>query len=90
MMCMHNNPHRIKVEVEDVGACPSPACKITGKVTTNDLLADAANLKALSETATMASVLAAAVAKEVLVGVAAKQSCIQEGGRYARVCPADH
>ena len=74
MMCMHNNPHRIKVEVEDVEACPSLACKITGEVTTNDLLADTASLKALAEAAAMASVAAAALAKEVLVEVAAKLS----------------
>jgi hypothetical protein len=71
---MHNNPHCIKVEVEDVDACPSLACKIAGEVTTNDLLADAASLKALAEAATMASAAAAAVAKEVLVEVAAKPS----------------
>ena len=31
IMCMHDNPLRIKVEVEDAGASPSPAPpKITG------------------------------------------------------------
>ena len=74
MMCMHNNPHCIKVEVEDVEACPSLACKITGEVTTNDLLADTASLKALAEAAAMASAAAAALAKEVSVEVAAKLS----------------
>ena len=74
MMCMHDNPHRVKVKVEDVDACPSPAHKITGEVTINDLLADAASLKALSEAATMASAAAAAVVKEVSVEVAAKPS----------------
>ena len=72
MMCMHNNPHRIKVKVVGIDACPSPAHKITGTVTTDDLMADTANLKALAEAATMASAAAVAVAKEVSVEVAAK------------------
>ena len=76
MMCMHNNPHRIKVEVEDVDACPSPACKITREVTTNDLLAYTVSLKGLAEATTMASAAAAAVAKEVSVEVAAKPSAM--------------
>ncbi len=90
MMCMHDNPHRIKVEVEDVDACPSPARKITGEVTTNDLLADAASLKALAVASTMASVADVAVAKEVLVEVAAKLSATTTASalhpRRGKVC----
>ena len=74
MMCMHDNPHCIKVEVEDIDACPSPARKITGEVTINDLQADAANLKALAEAATMASAAATVVAKEMSVDIAARPS----------------
>ena len=73
MMCMHDNPHRIKVEVKDIDACSSPACKITKTVTTEDLMADASNLKAFAAATTMASV-ATVVAKAVTVEVAAKPS----------------
>jgi hypothetical protein len=74
MMCMHDNPHCIKVEVEDIDACLSPAHKTIGEVAPNDLLADAASLEALVEAAKMSSAAAAAVAKEVSVEVAAKPS----------------
>jgi len=47
---MHDNPLRIKVEVEDAGASPSPAPKITGTdVETKDLMSDVASLKAFAE-----------------------------------------
>ncbi len=48
IMCMHDDPPHIKVEVKDVGASPpSPARKITGTVTRGDLMADMANLEAI-------------------------------------------
>jgi hypothetical protein len=38
---MHDNPLRIKVEVEDAGVSPSPAPKITGTdVKTKDLMSE--------------------------------------------------
>ena len=53
IMCMHDNPLRIKVEVEDAGASPSPAPKITGTdVETKDLMSDVASLKAFAEAIT--------------------------------------
>ncbi len=73
MMCMHGEPHHIKVEVEDIDACPSPARKITGTVTMEDLMADAANLKASAKATTMAPV-SGMVAKAVTVEVTAKPS----------------
>ena len=49
IMCMHDDPPRIKVEVEDVDASPpSRACKITGTVTMWDLMADVGNLNSLT------------------------------------------
>ena len=46
-MCMHDDPPRIKVEVEDAGASPSPAPKITRMaVKTKVLMSDVVSLKA--------------------------------------------
>ena len=46
IMCMHGNPFRIKVEVEDAGASPSPTPKITGKdVKTKALMSDVASFE---------------------------------------------
>ena len=50
IVCMHDNPLCIKVEVEDASASPSPAPKITGTdMETKDLMSDAASLKAFAE-----------------------------------------
>jgi len=50
---MHDNPLRIKAEVEDAGASPSPAPKITGTdMETKDLMSDVASLKAFAEAIT--------------------------------------
>jgi len=61
---MHDNPLHIKVEVEDAGASPSPAPKITGTdMETKDLMSDVASLKAFAEAimeSSAAVVLAAA------------------------------
>ena len=62
----------MKVEVKDIDTSPpSPACKITGTVTTGDLMADMVNLKACAEAVMMASSAAAAVMEAVRVNVAA-------------------
>ncbi len=60
-----------------------PAGKITETVTTDNLMANAANLKALAEAATMASAVATVVAKEVLVEV--KQGQVQLHPRRGKV-----
>jgi hypothetical protein len=53
---MHGNPLRIKVEVEDAGASPSPAPKITGTaVNTQALMSDVASLTAFVEAITVES-----------------------------------
>ena len=53
IMCMHDNPLRIKVEVEDASASPSLAPKITGTdVKMKDLMSDVASMKALAEAVT--------------------------------------
>jgi len=53
IVCMHDNPLHIKVEVEDAGASPSPAPKITGTdMETKDLMSDVASLKAFAEAIT--------------------------------------
>jgi hypothetical protein len=50
---MHDNPLRIKVEVEDASASPSLAPKITGTdVKMKDLMSDVASMKALAEAVT--------------------------------------
>ena len=65
-MCMHDNPLRIKVEVEDAGASPSPAPKITGTdVKMKDLMLDVASMKAFAVAITeSAAAVASAVAEE--------------------------
>jgi hypothetical protein len=73
IMCMHDNPLRIKVEVEDAGASPSPALKITGTdVNMKDLMSDVASMKTFAE-AIMESVAAeaSAVAEEESAAAAA-------------------
>ena len=67
IVCMRDNPLRIMVKVEDAGASPSPAPKITGTdVETKDLMADAASLKAFAEAIreSAAAVAAAAVSSQ--------------------------
>ena len=72
-MCMHDNPLRIKVEVEDAGASPSPAPMITGmNVETKDLMLDVGSLKAFAEAITVESATAvASVAAEESAAAAA-------------------
>ena len=68
IMCMHDNPLRIKVEVEDAGASPSPALKITRTdVKMKDLMSNVASLKAFAEGITE-SAAAAAVTTMGMVG----------------------
>ena len=31
VMCMHDNPHRIKVEAEDIDMCPSQLARLLGQ-----------------------------------------------------------
>jgi len=69
---MHDNPLRIKVKVEDAGASPSPAPKITGTdVETKDLMSDAASLKAFAEAIRESAVAVASAAAEESAAAAA-------------------
>ena len=62
IMCMHDNPLRIKVENEDSSASPSPAPKITGTaVKTEALMSDVASLKAFAEAITVESAAVASL-----------------------------
>ena len=83
IMCMHDNPLRIKVEVEDAGASPSPAPKITGTdVKMKDLMSDVASMKAFAEAITTesAAAVASAVAEEPAVAAAAATMMGMAGG----------
>ena len=61
IMRMHDNPPRIKAEVGDARASPSPAPKTTEMmVTTKALMLDVASLKAFVEAVMMESAMAAA------------------------------
>ena len=72
IMCMHDNPLRIKVENEDSSASPSPAPKITGTaVKTEALMSDVASLKAFAEAITVESAAVASAAVESAVAAAA-------------------
>jgi hypothetical protein len=80
---MHDNPLRIKVEVEDASASPSLAPKITGTdVKMKDLMLDVASMKALAEAVTEES--AAAV---TMMGMAGGGVTIQ-GSRVRRITPS--
>ena len=69
---MHDNPLRIKVEVEDAGASPSPAPKITGTdVETKDLMSDVASLKAFAEAITESTAAVALATAEDSAAAAA-------------------
>ena len=77
-MCMHDNPLRVKVEVEGADASPSPdPPKITGTaVKTKALMSDVAGLKAFSEaiaeeSAAVAAAVEAAVVEESAEAAAA-------------------
>ena len=98
IMCMHDNPLRIKVEVEDAGASPSPAPKITGTdVKMKDLMSDVASMKAFAEaiTESSAAAVASAVAEEsaaaaaavTMMGMAGGGVTIQ-GSRVRRITPS--
>ena len=94
IMCMHDNPLRIKVEVEDAGASPSPAPKITGTdVETKDLMSDVASLKAFAE-AIMESAAAevSAAAEESAAAAAAVTMMGMAGGgdNSGRPCAKNH
>jgi hypothetical protein len=83
ILCMHDNPLRIKVEVEDAGASPSPAPKITGTdVETKDLMSDVASLKAFAEaiTESSAAAVASAAAEESAAAAAAVTMMGMVGG----------
>ena len=82
IMCMHDNPLRIKVEVEDAGASPSPAPKITGTVVKmKDLMSDVASMKAFAEAITESTAaVALAVAEESAVAAAAVTMMGMAGG----------
>jgi hypothetical protein len=79
---MHDNPLRIKVEVEDAGASPSPAPKITGTVVKmKDLMSDVASMKAFAEAITESTAaVASAVAEESAVAAAAVTMMGMAGG----------
>ena len=78
---MHGNPLHIKVEVEDAGASPSPAPKITGTaVKTQALMSDVASLKAFAEAITVESAAVAAAAAESAVAAAAATMMGMVGG----------
>jgi len=82
-MCMHDNPLRIKVEVEDAGASPSPAPKIIGTdVDTKDLMSYVASLKAFAEaiTESAAAVASAAVEESAAAAAAVTIMGMVEGG----------
>jgi hypothetical protein len=81
-MCMHDNPLRIKVEVEDAGASPSPALKITGTdVKMKDLMSNVASLKAFAEGITeSAAAVTLAVAEESAAAAAAVTTMGMVGG----------
>ena len=95
-MCMHDNPLRIKVEVEDAGASPSPAQKIIRTdVKVKDLMSDLASLKAFAEAITES---AAAVASAVMEESAAAAAAVTmmgmvgggvtiQGSRVRRISP---
>ena len=79
-MCMHDNPLRIKVEVEDTGVSPSPP-KITGTaVKTKALMSDVGSLKAFAEAITVDSAAVAAAAEESAVAAAAATMMGMVGG----------
>ncbi len=78
IMCMHDNPLRVKVDVEDANASPSPAPpKITGAaVKTKALMSDVVSLKAFSEaiaeeSAAVAAAVEAAASEESAEAAAA-------------------
>jgi hypothetical protein len=79
---MHDNPLRIKVEVEDAGASPSPSLKITGTdVKMKDLMSNMASMKAFAEAITESAVAAAsAVAEESTAAAAAVTMIGMAGG----------
>ena len=96
IMCMHDNPLRIKVEVEDAGASPSPAQKIIRTdVKMKDLMSDLASLKAFAEAITES---AAAVASAVMEESAAAAAAVTmmgmvggvtiQGSRVRRITPS--
>ena len=81
IMCMHGNPLHIKVEVEDAGASPSPAPKITGTaVNTQALMSDVASLTAFVEAIMVESAAVAAAAAESAVAAAAATMMGMVGG----------
>ena len=83
IVCMHDNPLRIKVEVEDASASPTPAPKITGMdVETKDLMSDVASLKAFAEaiTESAAAVASAAVEESAAAAAAVTIMGMVEGG----------
>jgi hypothetical protein len=94
---MHDNPLHIKVEVEDAGASPSPALKITGTdVKMKDLMSDVASMKAFAEAITeSAAAVASAVVEEsaaaaaavTMMGMAGGGVTIQ-GSRVQRITPS--
>ena len=96
IMCMYDNPLRIKVEVEDAGASPSPAPKITRTdVKMKDLMLDVASMKAFAEAITTesAAAVASAVAEEPAAAAAAVTMMGMGGGvtiqgsRVRRITP---
>jgi hypothetical protein len=77
----NGNPLRIKVEVEDAGASPFPAPKITGTaVNTQALMSDVASLTAFVEAITVESAAVAAAAAESAVAAAAATMMGMVGG----------
>ena len=83
IVCMHDNPLCIKVEVEDASASPSPTPKITGTdVKMKDLMSDVASMKAFAEEVITesATAVASAVAEESAAAAAAVTMMGMVGG----------
>ena len=89
IVCNHDNPLCIKVEVEDAGASPSPAPKITKTdVETKDLMSDVASLKAYAEAITESAVAVALAAAEESTADRGGEWCIygsQHRGSHVEV-----
>ena len=82
IVCMHDNQLRIKDEVEDAGASPSPAPKITGTdVEMKDLMSDVVSLNAFAEVIMeSAAAVASAAAEESAAAAAAVTMMGMVGG----------
>jgi len=84
---MHDNPLRVKVEVEDAGASPSPAPKITGMmVKTKALMSNVASLQAFVEAVMVESAVVAAATESAVAAAAVTMMGIVRGGSIQGRC----